>query len=104
MQYKIMVVEDDADINELLAKILRASGYGVVQAFSGTEAKLLFDQDMPDLLLLDLRLPGIPGEELLRIVRDKVAGLPVLVISAKNSLQDKVSRMTILQSHLNRKK
>lgn len=91
MQYKIMVVEDDADISELLAKILRASGYGVVQAFSGTEAKLLFDQDLPDLLLLDLRLPGIPGEELLRIVRDKDAGLPVLVISAKNSLQDKVS-------------
>lgn len=92
MQYKILIVEDDSDINGLLAKILEEAEYRIVQAFSGTEAKLLLEKEIPDLILLDLMLPGISGEELLHDIRkNKHYNVPVLVLSAKNSLGDKVS-------------
>lgn len=92
MQYKILIVEDETDINGLLVKLLSGADYQTTQAFSGTEAKLLLEREIPDLILLDLMLPGIPGEKLLREIRyNKQCNVPVLVISAKNSLDDKVS-------------
>ncbi|WP_373687760.1 response regulator transcription factor [Clostridium tagluense] len=92
MKYKILIVEDESDINGLLAKILEKAEYQTVQAFSGTEAKLLLEKEIPDLILLDLMLPGISGEELLHDIREnKHYNVPVLVLSAKNSLGDKVS-------------
>ena len=92
MKYKILIVEDESDINGLLAKILEKAEYQTVQAFSGTEAKLLLEKEIPDLILLDLMLPGISGEELLHDIREnKHYNVPVLVLSAKNSLVDKVS-------------
>lgn len=92
MQYKVLIVEDESDINELLVKILEEAEYQTVQAFSGTEAKLLLEKNVPDLILLDLMLPGISGEELLHDIREnKHYNVPVLILSAKNSLGDKVS-------------
>ena len=77
MSYKILIVEDDSDINTLLAKIMKQQGHEVVQAFSGTEAELrLFIKKEEgeiadfDLILLDLMLPGMMGEELLEKVRE----------------------------------
>jgi len=85
-------VEDEADINGLLVKILKEANYQTIQAFSGTEAKLLLEKEVPDLILLDLMLPGMSGEELLRDIREnKHYDIPVLILSAKNSLGDKVS-------------
>ena len=81
MGEQILIAEDDADINNLLAKILRTEHFKPIQAFSGTEAKLLFMHNTPDLILLDLMLPGLSGEEL----------LPVIILSAKIALADKVS-------------
>ena len=66
MDYRILVVEDEPDINNLLARILREEDYKVSQAFSGTEAKMATEREMPDLILLDLMLPGMSGEELLQ--------------------------------------
>lgn len=87
-----MVVEDETDINRLLLKILKSAGYAVTQAFSGTEAKLLLERETPDLILLDLMLPGLSGEELLQQIRGIMqCHIPILIISAKNSLTDKVS-------------
>ena len=92
MQYKILIVEDEADINRLLVKVLKEAEYQTIQAFSGTEAKLLLEKEIPDLILLDLMLPGMSGEELLHNIREnKHYNVPVLIISAKNSLGDKVS-------------
>ena len=92
MQYKILVVEDDADINRLLIKILKEADYQTIQAFSGSEAKLLLEKEIPDLILLDLMLPGISGEELLQDLRGNMRyDTPVLILSARNSLVDKVS-------------
>ena len=81
MQYKILIVEDETDINGLLVKLLSGADYQTTQAFSGTEAKLLLEREIPDLILLDLMLPGIPGEKLLREIRyNKQCNVPVLVI------------------------
>lgn len=92
MQYKILIVEDEADINRLLDKILKEAKYQTIQAFSGTEAKLFLEKEVPDLILLDLMLPGMSGEEVLHDIREnKNNDVPVLVISAKDSLGDKVS-------------
>ena len=92
MDYRILVVEDEPDINNLLARILREEDYKVSQAFSGTEAKMATEREMPDLILLDLMLPGMSGEELLQDLREnRKSHIPVIVISAKGLLEDKVS-------------
>ncbi|MCI8544494.1 MAG: response regulator transcription factor [Lachnospiraceae bacterium] len=92
MQQKIMIVEDETDINRLLARILEEGGYETVQAFSRTEALLLLERQEPDLILLDLMLPGMSGEELLAHIREKkLLSVPVLVLSAKSALGDKVT-------------
>ena len=92
MDYRILVVEDEPDINNLLARILREEDYKVLQAFSGTEAQMVTEREMPDLILLDLMLPGMSGEELLQDLREnRKSHIPVIVISAKGLLEDKVS-------------
>lgn len=92
MSCTLLIVEDETDINHLLARIFTSAGYGVMQAFSGTEARLLMERETPDLALLDLMLPGLTGEELLTEIREKKGwDIPVLVLSAKSGLTDKVS-------------
>lgn len=92
MQHKILIAEDDTDISRLLSRILEAQGYQALQAFSGTEALSLIEREEPDLLLLDLMLPGLSGEELLRKLREERRySFPVLVLSAKSALGDKVA-------------
>ena len=92
MQPKILIIEDETDINHLLAEILAAEGCQTLSAFSGTEALLLLDRESPDLILLDLMLPGLSGEILLGIMREeRHLSIPVLILSAKGALHDKVS-------------
>lgn len=78
----ILVVEDDGDINNLLYKILSKEGYNVRQAYSGSEAKMCLELYDFQLVLLDLMLPGVTGEELISQLR-KVKTMPIIVISAK---------------------
>ena len=88
---RVLIVEDDADINRLLYKILKKNGYVPEQAFSGTEARLLLQAGVYDLLLLDLMLPGMTGEELLDYIRrERRLSIPVVILSAKGSLHDRV--------------
>lgn len=82
----IMVIDDDVYIGDMLEEALAREGYGVLRAYSGTEALLLLSGRRPDLILLDLMLPGLSGEELL----PKLAGIPVIVVSAKVDVSDKV--------------
>lgn len=92
MQFTILIIEDDPDINSLLANILHAADYQTICAYSASEANLLLEKEIPDLILLDLMLPGISGENFLKDLRDRqLSGLPVIVISAKSALCDKVS-------------
>lgn len=85
----ILVVEDDNDINQLLCKILKKSGYSPQAAYSGTEALIYLERQEWDLVLLDLMLPGLTGEELLLQINER--GTPVIVISAKEEQQTKVA-------------
>ncbi len=84
--YRILVVDDDIHISNLLTEILTREGYTVDKAFSGTEALLVLSGNKPDLILLDLMLPGLCGEELLPKIKD----IPVIVVSAKTDVTDKV--------------
>ena len=90
MKNKILVIEDDADINTLLKKILERAGYEAETAFSGTEGRLLLKLNTYDLVLLDLMLPGLSGEELLTEIR-KTLRMPVIALTAKAGLSDKVN-------------
>lgn len=87
----ILIVEDDADNNTMLREYLENHGYVCTQAFSGSEAKLLFSMKEFDLVLLDLMLPGVTGEELIPVFSPKT---PVIVISAKSSLDSKVDLLS----------
>ncbi len=82
----ILVIDDDIHISDLLNELLHAEGYSVSRAYSGTEALLMLSQQKPDLILLDLMLPGLSGEDLL----PKLSGIPVIVVSAKGDVTDKV--------------
>ena len=74
----ILIVDDDASINDMISEALADEGYTVHKAYSGTEALMLLEQISPDLILLDLMLPGLAGEELLPRLKD----IPVIVVSA----------------------
>ncbi|MBP2623594.1 response regulator transcription factor [Streptococcus oricebi] len=94
MAHTILIVEDDPDINNLLAKILEEAGYQYKQAFSGTEALMLLEKEKFDLLLLDLMLPGLTGQELLAKIRQKEGfELPIMIISAKTLLESKITAL-----------
>ena len=82
----IAIIDDDIYIGDMLEEVLQKEGYGVLRAYSGTEALYLLSQHRPDLILLDLMLPGLSGEEVL----PKISGIPVIVVSAKVTVQDKV--------------
>ena len=82
----ILVVDDDIHIGNLLQEALEAEGFRVSRAYSGTEAVLALDRERPDLILLDLMLPGLNGEEVL----PHLTGMPVIVLSARAAVEDKV--------------
>jgi DNA-binding response OmpR family regulator len=86
---RILIVEDDTDINNSTAGYLRRQGCECVQAFSGTEGRLLWQTGGIDLLLVDLMLPGLSGSELIGEIR-KTSRVPAIVLSAKTELSDKV--------------
>ncbi|USF28233.1 Sensory transduction protein regX3 [Firmicutes bacterium ASF500] len=85
----ILIIEDDTDINNAAAAYLRRQGCECVQAFSGTEGRLLWQAGGIDLLLVDLMLPGLSGGELIAEIRE-TSQTPVIVLSAKTELSDKV--------------
>ena len=68
--YNILIIEDDNDIHSLIKELLLTDGYNVNSAFSGMEGKFLFDIAKNDLIFLDLMLPDMSGEDLLRYIRD----------------------------------
>jgi len=88
-QIKILIVEDDDDINQLLCRIVKKNHYFPQPAYSGTEAMIYLDKQEWDLVLLDLMLPGKAGEEILAAIRSK-GSTPVIIISSKSEQQTKV--------------
>ncbi len=91
---KILIVEDDLDINGLIYRILTKEGYDVTQAFSGSEGRMCIELYEFDLILLDLMLPGMSGEEIIEKIR-KSKDMPIIVISAKTGQDDKINTLDI---------
>lgn len=83
----ILIIDDDIHINEMLEEVLIQERYQVSHAYSGTEALLFLANEKPDLILLDLMLPGLTGEEVL----SQIEKIPVIVMSAKVEVKDKVA-------------
>ena len=83
----ILIVEDNIEIHNLIKEILEQENYKTLNAYSGTEALTLIEKENVDLILLDLMLPGLNGEEIVK----RVKNIPIIVISAKISQEDKVN-------------
>ena len=90
---KILIVEDDVNINNLLKEALSQKGYTCGQAFSGTEATLWLEKESWMLVLLDLMLPGMTGEEVLQLIR-RQGDTPVIVLTAKDAMEEKLDLLT----------
>ena len=84
---KILIIDDDVYIGNMLEELLTKEGYAVFRAYSGTEALLFLSGNTPDLVLLDLMLPGPSGEDVLAKIKD----IPVIIVSAKLGVDDKVN-------------
>lgn len=82
----ILIVDDDIYISNMLFEVLTKQDYKVSRAYSGTEALLFLKNEKPDLILLDLMLPGITGEAVL----EQIKNIPIIVVSAKANIDDKV--------------
>ncbi len=87
MKQTIAIIDDDIHIGDMLTEVLTSEGFSVIRAYSGTEALYLLSQNKPDLILLDLMLPGLSGEEVLPYIEN----IPVIIMSAKIDVQDKVN-------------
>ena len=85
----IMVVDDDQDLAEMLGIVLTSSGFDVDMVSRGDEALEVFRNNPPDLVLLDVMLPGIDGIEVCRLIR-KESMVPIVMLSAKGETQDVV--------------
>lgn len=88
--FNLLVVEDDALLSDMIKKLLSQNNYEVVSAYSGSEALLIIEKKHFDLILLDLMLPGLPGETVLGEIRKK-ADTPVIGISAKTDIDSRIN-------------
>ena len=83
---RILIIDDDIHIGNVLEETLSKEGYQIFRAYSGTEALFILSKSKPDLVLLDLMLPGLNGEDVL----PQIKGIPVIVVSAKADIDNKV--------------
>jgi len=91
MSNYILIVEDDNDISHMLKELLQQNGYETAQAFSGTEALFYIEKELPEALILDLMLPGMNGEDLLSKIKKEHPEVAVIISSAKEDIQTRVS-------------
>ena len=92
MNQKILVVDDDEDVAETIERSLRSGGYEVLVAYRGADGLHLARQERPDLVVLDIMMPGMTGVEVCRHMRanPELAQIPVLFLTAKAEIEDKI--------------
>ncbi len=93
-KYKILVIEDEENIRNLVKTLLETNGYGVITANSGKEAQIINSSHRPDLIILDLGLPDMDGTIFLKQVR-RDSEVPIIVLSARTEEDDKVEALDI---------
>ncbi|QFT90779.1 Sensory transduction protein regX3 [Bacillus sp. THAF10] len=94
MQKRIYIAEDDYGINQLLSIHLKKDGYQVEQAYSGEEVLKKLEERVPDLLILDLMMPGIDGLQVIEQVR-RYSKVPIMLLTARGEDRDKVAGFKI---------
>lgn len=94
-QASILIVEDDADINNIIAARLAKEGHLCTQAWSGSEAALRLESASFDLVITDLMMPGLTGENIVGLVRARSATTPIIVVSARVTPADRVSLLKL---------
>ena len=87
---RILVIEDDRAVQKALKRLFEAEGYGVQLASDGNSAVEGFRQSVPSAVVLDLRLPGMPGREVCRMCKEHAPSVPIIVLSATSDVSDKV--------------
>jgi DNA-binding response OmpR family regulator len=87
---KILVVDDDLELSGLVAFALRQSGYLALEAATGPQALEIFEQEQPDLLILDYNLPGMSGLEILKRLRNSEKDTPVMMLTVRADEEDQV--------------
>ena len=89
-QKTVVIVEDEPDAAEMFAEMMRVSGFKVFQTYSSTPAVSLIAREQPDLVLLDVMMPGISGLEVVRFMRREplLAHIPVIIVSARTMPED----------------
>ncbi|MEV6348734.1 response regulator transcription factor [Actinoplanes sp. NPDC051851] len=92
---RLMVVDDEATVRELLSDALRFAGFAVVSAATGDAAVEAAVREPPDLIVLDVMLPGMDGFEVVRRLRAAGVRVPVLFLSAKDAPDDKITGLTV---------
>ena len=93
-KYKVLVVEDDRNIINMIQAVLDSNGYQVLTAQRCQQGILMLTSHVPDLVLLDLGLPDMVGEEFIRVVR-RSSRIPIIVLSARSEEHDKVSALDL---------
>lgn len=92
--YSILVVEDENSISNFMSTILAANEYAVIKAYDGAEAFMMITSHCPDLIILDLKLPDMDGEQIIKFVREWSL-VPIIVVSAKTREKDKVEALDL---------
>lgn len=93
-RYKILLIEDDANIRSLVSTVLESGGYQSIAAQSCSQGKLVFSSHCPDLVILDLGLPDGDGLELIPYIQ-RQGGVPIIVLSARSQESDKVAALDL---------
>jgi len=89
--FTVLLAEDDRNLNKMMSAYLRMNGYQVLSALDGEEALTLLDSHKPDLVICDIMMPRMDGYELTRELRDAFPELPVMIVTAKDTIGDKRS-------------
>ena len=93
-KYKILVIEDESNILNVLKTVLITHEYSVIKAENGVNGKFLFNSHLPDLVILDLGLPDMDGNEIIRYIREN-SQTPIIVLSARMDESDKVKALDL---------
>ena len=97
MPEKILIVDDELDTLRLVGMMLESKGYQIITAGDGEKALLTAENEQPDLILLDIMMPGIDGFEVTRQLRQRRAtqDIPIIMFTAKTSMDDRVQGLEL---------
>ncbi len=98
MNKKILIVDDEPDTLELVKLVLESGGFETLLAASGTEALAQIERTRPDLVLLDIMMPDIDGWDVFRKIKEKDAGIPIAILTAKAQNIDRLLGLHVLKA------